>query len=133
MITPPPFARPKRLHTEKIKNYILDERSSSLSPCSTFSLTQAAYCIPPSHTPRLSQSMTIDVIELRKIQYAQELAAYTMRQWMLVREEAADTERKRDFAPASATTSTSHTQSSQPSTDYQTRDGIDTRCSSAQC
>jgi len=78
--------------------------------------------------------MTIDVIELRKIQYAQELAAYTMRQWMLVREEAADTERKRDFAPASATTSTSHTQSSQPSTDYQTRDGIDTaRCSSAQC
>ena len=34
----------------------------------------------------LSYSMTIDTVELRKIQYAQELAAYTMRQWMLTRD-----------------------------------------------
>ena len=43
--------------------------------------------------------MTIDTIELRKIQYAQELAAYTMRQWMLMRE---DIERERGVEPASA-------------------------------
>ena len=73
--------------------------------------------------------MTTDVIELRKIQYAQELAAYTMRQWMLVRD-AVERDSERGFTPASATsTSTLRTQSSHPNTDHQTRDGsIDGTC-----
>ena len=65
--------------------------------------------------------MTIDAIELRKVQYAQELAAYTMRQWMLMRE---DLERKRtgDFDPASANEPVSPVQNSHTRAGRQTRD-----------
>jgi hypothetical protein len=63
--------------------------------------------------------MTVDTTELRKIQYAQELAAYTMRQWMLVRE---DRERKRSFDPASANEPESPTQNLHPCTGRSTRD-----------
>ncbi|KAI0005442.1 hypothetical protein BJV74DRAFT_880700 [Russula compacta] len=64
--------------------------------------------------------MTIDTIELRKIQYAQELVAYTMRQWTLTQESL---ERKR-----SSTTNgvASHTQNSNPRSGCQTRDGVGT-------
>jgi hypothetical protein len=63
--------------------------------------------------------MTVDTIELRKIQYAQELAAYTMRQWMLIRE---DRERKRSLHPASANEPESPSQNSHPRTGRPTRD-----------
>ncbi|KAI9512332.1 hypothetical protein F5148DRAFT_1279864 [Russula earlei] len=64
--------------------------------------------------------MTVDTIELRKMQYAQELAAHTMRQWMLVREAL---ERKQGFAPASAdVVAISRTQSPRPRSSRQTRD-----------
>jgi len=63
--------------------------------------------------------MTIDAIELRKIQYAQELAAYTMRQWMLMRE---DIERKRGVGPASANEPVP--QNSDPRASRRTRDDV---------
>ena len=69
--------------------------------------------------------MTIDAIELRKIQYAQELAAYTMRQWMLMRE---DIERKRDFEPPSANEPVSPTQNSHPRAGRRTRDDANSMC-----
>lgn len=67
--------------------------------------------------------MTIDAVELRKIQYAQELAAYTMRQWMLMRE---DIERKRGVEPASANANepVPPTQNSNPRASLRTRDDV---------
>jgi hypothetical protein len=65
--------------------------------------------------------MTIDAVELRKIQYAQELAAYTMRQWMLMRE---DIERKRGVEPASANEPVPPTQNSNPRASRRTRDDV---------
>jgi hypothetical protein len=67
--------------------------------------------------------MTIDTVELRKIQYAQELAAYTMRQWMLMRD---DPEPKHGSVPASATGPTSSTQNPTTSSGRQTRDDANT-------
>jgi len=69
--------------------------------------------------------MTVDTIELRKIQYAQELAAYTMRQWMLMRE---DIERKQDFEPASSNEPVSPTQNSHPRVGRRTRDDAKRMC-----
>ncbi|KAI0252645.1 hypothetical protein BJV78DRAFT_1281503 [Lactifluus subvellereus] len=43
--------------------------------------------------------MTIDSVEFRKMQYARELAAYTLRQWVLM---CGAPENKRRFATASA-------------------------------
>lgn len=71
--------------------------------------------------------MTIDAVELRKIQYAQELAAYTMRQWMLMRE---DIERKRGVEPASANEPVPPTQNSNPRASRRTRDDVN---SSSMC
>jgi hypothetical protein len=70
--------------------------------------------------------MTVDTTELRKIQYAQELAAYTMRQWMLMRE---DRERKRSFDPASANEPESPTQNLHPCTGRPTRDNANSMSS----
>lgn len=69
--------------------------------------------------------MTIDTVELRKIQYAQELAAYTMRQWMLMRDSP-------DPKHGSESTSgpTSAAQTTAPSSGHQTRGDI-SRCPSA--
>jgi hypothetical protein len=83
------------------------------------------------HPPNLSacrSSMTIDTVELRKIQYAQELAAYTMRQWMLMRD---DPESQQGSVPASATSPTSSTQNSATSTGRLTRDNVNRMCPSA--
>ena len=69
--------------------------------------------------------MTVDNIELRKIQYAQELAAYTLRQWMLTRE---DIERERGFEPASANEPVSPTQNSRPRAGRRTRSDVNSMC-----
>ena len=45
--------------------------------------------------------MTVDSVEVRKIQYARELAAYTMRQWNIMREAL---ERERSLAASTAQT-----------------------------
>jgi hypothetical protein len=65
--------------------------------------------------------MTIDTIELRKIQYAQELAAYTMRQWMLVREDR-ERERSGGINPTTANEQESPTRNSHPRAGRPTRD-----------
>ena len=82
-----------------------------------FSLTLT----PPFLSAVVQASMTIDTVELRKIQYAQELAAYTMRQWMLMREEP---EPKHSSVPASTSGPTSSTQNSATSSGRQTRDDV---------
>lgn len=69
--------------------------------------------------------MTIDTVELRKIQYAQELAAYTMRQWMLMRD---DPEPKHGSTPSSTGGPTASAQNSATSTGRQTRDDINSMC-----
>ncbi|KAH9996607.1 hypothetical protein BJV77DRAFT_1065819 [Russula vinacea] len=84
----------------------------------TFSLS-----LPPFLSAVVQASMTIDTVELRKIQYAQELAAYTMRQWMLMREEP---EPKHSSVPASTSGPTSSTQNSATSSGRQTRDDVKT-------
>ena len=66
--------------------------------------------------------MTIDTVELRKIQYAQELAAYTMRQWMLVRDSP---DPKHGSAPGESTSGpTSAAQTTAPGSGRQTRGDI---------
>jgi len=75
----------------------------------------------PSLTHTISaafEAMTIDTVELRKIQYAQELAAYTMRQWMLMRDDGS--------APSSTGGPTASTQNSATSAGRQTRDDVNT-------
>jgi hypothetical protein len=71
--------------------------------------------------------MTIDTVELRKIQYAQELAAYTMRQWMLTRDSP---DPKHGSIPGSTGGPTSAAQTTDPSSGRETRDDI-SRCPSA--
>jgi hypothetical protein len=67
--------------------------------------------------------MTTDTVERQKIQYAQELAAYTLRQWR-------DTlERKGDPDPASANDPVPHTQISHSHASRQTRDSRHSMCS----
>src|SRR6266403_4997147 len=68
--------------------------------------------------------MTVDTVELRKIQYAQELAAYTMRQWMLMRDSP---DPKHGTVSASTSGPTSATQTTAPSSGRETRDDI-SRC-----
>jgi hypothetical protein len=63
--------------------------------------------------------MTIDTVELRKIQYAQELAAYTMRQWMLTRDSP---DPQHGSAPESTSGPTSAAQTTAPSSGRETRD-----------
>jgi hypothetical protein len=66
--------------------------------------------------------MTIDTVELRKIQYAQELAAYTMRQWMLTRDSP---DPEHGSVPAESTNGpTSAAQSAAPTSGRETRDGF---------
>jgi hypothetical protein len=72
--------------------------------------------------------MTVDTVELRKIQYSQELAAYTMRQWMLMREDPDP--KQHGTVPTSTSGPTSTTQSTAPGSGRQTRDDIG-RCPSA--
>lgn len=62
--------------------------------------------------------MTIDTVELRKIQYAQELAAYTMRQWMLTRDSPDPKHSDSTSGPTSAAQSTG------PNSGRQTRGDI---------
>ena len=71
--------------------------------------------------------MTIDTVELRKIQYAQELAAYTMRQWTLMRDSP---DPKHGPVPESTSGPTSAAQTTAPSSGRETRDNI-SRCPSA--
>src|SRR6266705_196037 len=71
--------------------------------------------------------MTIDTVELRKIQYAQELAAYTMRQWMLTRDSP---DPKHGSVPESTSGPTSTAQSTAPSSGHKAQ-GDMSRCSSA--
>jgi hypothetical protein len=70
--------------------------------------------------------MTMDTVELRKIQYAQELAAYTMRQWMLLRD---DPEPKHGSSPANGPTPS--TQNTTSSSGRQARDDISSMCPSS--
>lgn len=103
------------------KPIISVNRCPSVSSYLTFSLT-------PTNLSACHSSMTIDAVELRKIQYAQELAAYTMRQWMLMRD---DPEAQQGAVPASATSPTSPTQNSATSTGRLTRDDVKRMCPSA--
>jgi hypothetical protein len=67
--------------------------------------------------------MTINSIELRKMQYARELAAYTLRQWNLLCETL---ENKRSFAsPVDAPVSHAQ-QNSRTRSGPQVQDGTDT-------
>ena len=68
--------------------------------------------------------MTIDTVELRKIQYAQELAAYTMRQWMLTRDSP---DPKHGSVPDSTSGPTPAAQTTAPSSGREARDDI-SRC-----
>ncbi|KAH8992053.1 hypothetical protein EDB92DRAFT_1945593 [Lactarius akahatsu] len=71
--------------------------------------------------------MTVDSVEIRKIQYARELAAYTMRQWNIMREAL---ERERSLAASTV----SQTQSLRPRSRSQPQDGTSTlaqQCASA--
>lgn len=65
--------------------------------------------------------MTVDTVELRKIQYAQELAAYTMRQWTLMRDSP---DPKHGSVPESPSGPTSVAQTTAPSSGRETRDDI---------
>ncbi len=60
--------------------------------------------------------MTVDSVEFRKIQYARELAAYTMRQWNLMRETL---ERERNLAASTVP----HTQDHRPRSRSQPQSG----------
>jgi hypothetical protein len=62
--------------------------------------------------------MTVDTVELRKIQYAQELAAYTMRQWTLMRDSPDPKHGESTSGP------TSVAQTTAPSSGRETRDDI---------
>jgi hypothetical protein len=73
--------------------------------------------------------MTVDTVELRKIQYAQELAAYTMRQWMIMRD-SPDPKPEHGSVPDSTSGPTSAAQTTAPSSGRETRDDI-SRCPSA--
>ena len=82
------------------------------------------------HSPPLlclRYSMTIDTVELRKIQYAQELAAYTMRQWTLMHDSP---DPKHGSVPESTSSPTSAAQTTAPSSGRDSRDDIST-CPSA--
>jgi len=68
--------------------------------------------------------MTVDSVEVRKMQYARELAAYTMRQWNLMREAL---ERERDLAESTV----SHTQNVRPRSRSQPQDGVAAQRASA--
>ena len=86
------------------------------------------FSLTPPYTHTISaafEAMTIDTVELRKIQYAQELAAYTMRQWMLMRD---DPEPKHSSAPSSTGGPTASTQNSATSAGRQTRDDVNSIC-----
>jgi hypothetical protein len=61
--------------------------------------------------------MTVDSVEVRKIQYARELAAYTMRQWNIMREAL---ERERNLAASTVP----HTQNIRPRSRSQPQDGV---------
>lgn len=61
--------------------------------------------------------MTVDSVEVRKIQYARELAAYTMRQWNLMREAL---ERERSLEASTA----QHTQNVRPRSRSQPQEGV---------
>ena len=73
--------------------------------------------------------MTIDTVELRKIQYAQELAAYTMRQWMLMRDSP---DPKHGSVAESTNGPTSAAQTTTPSSGRDIRGDI-SRCPSPTC
>jgi hypothetical protein len=73
--------------------------------------------------------MTIDTVELRKIQYAQELAAYTMRQWMLTGTRDSP-DPNHGSVPESTSGPTPAAQTTAPSSGRGTRDDI-SRCMSA--
>jgi len=64
-------------------------------------------------------AMTIDTVELRKIQYSQELAAYTMRQWMLTHDSPHP---NHGSVPGSTSGPTSAAQTTAPSSGRETRD-----------
>ncbi|KAF8272310.1 hypothetical protein EI94DRAFT_1826917 [Lactarius quietus] len=66
--------------------------------------------------------MTIDSVEVRKMQYARELAAYTMRQWNLMREAL---ERERNLAASTV----QHTQTVRPRSHSQPQEGVAQRTS----
>jgi hypothetical protein len=67
--------------------------------------------------------MTIDSVEFRKMQYARELAAHTLRQWILLCE---DLENNRSFsAPANAPVSHAQ-QNSRTHSGSQVQDGTGT-------
>jgi hypothetical protein len=61
--------------------------------------------------------MTVDSVEVRKMQYARELAAYTMRQWNLMREAL---ERERSLEASTV----QHTQNVRPRSRSQPQEGV---------
>lgn len=63
--------------------------------------------------------MTVDSVEVRKMQYARELAAYTMRQWNVMREAL---ERERSLAASSV----EHAQNVRPRSRSQPQEGVGT-------
>jgi hypothetical protein len=67
-------------------------------------------------------AMTVDSVEFRKMQYTRELAAYTLRQWNLLRETL---ENKRSFA-ASADSSDAAISRTQPNSGTRTEDSTGT-------
>lgn len=70
---------------------------------------------PTPPIPSLTK-MTVDSVEIRKMQYARELAAYTMRQWNIMREAV---ERERSLAASTV----QHTQNLRPRSRSQPQDG----------
>ena len=117
---PPVNPLPDRPTSLIRKPIISVNRCPSVSSYLTFSLT-------PTNLSAYLSSMTIDTVELRKIQYAQELAAYTMRQWMLMRD---DPEGQQGSVPPSTTNPTSPAQNSATSTGRLMRDDVKRMCPS---